>query len=68
MAHQAGGVDVLLSKRSPAYKKYRNQAHSDQDWLFMMAEEPRLIRRPIVQVGGRLVIGFEPDAWEELLS
>ncbi len=34
----------------------------------MMAEEPRLIRRPIVQVGGRLVIGFEPDAWEELLS
>lgn len=67
LAEAAGGVDALLSKRSPAYKKYRDQVQSPDQWLQFMTEEPRLIRRPIVQTGNRLFVGFNPQEWDDLM-
>lgn len=62
----AGGVQAILSKKSPAYKKYKDQVTGDADWLKLMAEEPRLIRRPLIERDGKLYIGFDPAVWEEL--
>jgi arsenate reductase-like glutaredoxin family protein len=31
-----------------------------------MAENPNLIRRPVVLAGGRVVLGFDPDEYNSL--
>ncbi|WP_243239391.1 arsenate reductase family protein [Sulfobacillus harzensis] len=63
LAELAGGVELLLSKKSPKYKEYRDRAASPEDWIAFMAEEPRLIKRPILVEGGQILIGFDQDAW-----
>jgi arsenate reductase (glutaredoxin) len=61
---------TLLGERSPSelfswkspQAKLRNitpGSRSDDELLQLMAEEPRLIRRPLVRVGDELVIGAD---------
>lgn len=64
----AGGIDKILSTKSPKYAQYREQAQSDADWIHLMAEEPRLIKRPLVEHREKLYVGFTPSAWQDLLS
>lgn len=49
----------LFSWKSPQAKLrgITPGSRSDEELLQLMAEEPRLIRRPIVQVGDEIVIG-----------
>lgn len=67
LAVLAGGVDKILSIKSPKYALYRDRALTPDDWLTFMAEEPRLIKRPLVESNGVLYIGFDATAWESLL-
>ena len=62
------GVRSLLSTRSSQYKALGLDARtpSDAELVALMAREPRLIRRPLVQAGDRLVIGFDREALEAL--
>ena len=34
----------------------------------LMREEPRLMRRPVLTVGRKVLIGFDPDAWDDALG
>lgn len=68
LVRQAGGVEALLSKKSPKYKEYQDRVSKPDDWILFMAEEPRLIRRPILEVKGRLLIGFDQQAWQDALA
>lgn len=54
-------VDELFSWKSPTARKrgLKPGAHSDDELLRLMAEEPRLIRRPITDTGGALMIGAD---------
>ena len=36
--------------------------------LKLMAEHPNLIRRPVLVVGGRILLGFDEKVWKETLS
>ena len=65
---QVGGIGAILSKRSPAYKVYAQKIQDETDWLEAMAQEPRLIRRPIWHVNGHYRIGFDVNAWESALD
>jgi len=40
---------------------------TDDEWLSAMAEEPRLIRRPILVTPAGVGVGFEPAVWTRLL-
>ncbi|PSR21924.1 MAG: arsenate reductase [Sulfobacillus acidophilus] len=64
----AGGVQPLLSRKSPKYRQYQDLAKTDEDWIALMATEPRLIKRPLVRVGDDLYIGFDEVAWRSLLT
>jgi arsenate reductase-like glutaredoxin family protein len=68
LAREAGSVEALLSKKSPKYKEYQDRVAKPDDWIPFMAEEPRLIRRPMLAVPGRLLIGFDQKVWQEALS
>lgn len=68
LAAEAGGVGALLSKKSPAYKRHQPLVQTEQDWIQAMAQEPRLIRRPVWQIGRRWLIGFQPDVWQAALD
>jgi arsenate reductase-like glutaredoxin family protein len=61
---------AIFSTRSPTIKKLGLEIRklTDQDMLQLMAQEPRLIRRPIVRVDGRIVIGDNIRMLDETLS
>jgi arsenate reductase (glutaredoxin) len=62
------GVRGLLSTRSTQYKALGldTKKVSDAALVALMAKEPRLLRRPILDLGDRLVIGFDRAAYEAL--
>jgi Spx/MgsR family transcriptional regulator len=62
------GVRSLLSTRSTQYKALGldKKKVGDAELIALMAKEPRLLRRPILDLGHRLVIGFDRAAYESL--
>ena len=59
----------MFAWRSPSSKSYmdlRGKA-TDEELIKMMAEEPRLIRRPILTDGSQIVFGFKQGAYDELI-
>ena len=64
------GVTAMFASRSPSLKKMGLTAAelSDERKLALMLEEPRLVRRPIVRLGDRLLIGASVKAITEALS
>ena len=65
-ARTPGGVRDLLSTRTAQYKTLGldTKKVSDDALIAMMAKEPRLLRRPLTQVGQRLIVGFDGPALE----
>jgi Spx/MgsR family transcriptional regulator len=62
------GVRGLLSTRSTQLKALGldRKPVSDAELVALMAKEPRLLRRPLVVDGRRLLVGFDREALESL--
>jgi len=60
------GLRGLLSTRSPQYKALGldRKKVSDAELISLMVKEPRLLRRPILDLGNRLLIGFDRTAYD----
>ena len=60
---------AIFSTRSPSIKKLGLEVRelTELEMLQLMAQEPRLIRRPIVRVDDRIVIGDNSMLLEETL-
>ena len=60
----------LFSWNSPSFRKLSvdRETLTDDQLVAMMLKEPRLIRRPLVMVGGELVFGRDREALERALS
>jgi arsenate reductase-like glutaredoxin family protein len=60
-----GGARGLLSIRSPQVKALGldRRPVSDEALIALMAREPRLLRRPLLHDGRRLLIGFDKNAY-----
>jgi arsenate reductase (glutaredoxin) len=61
--------DVVATK-SPAYKRMGldKRTVSDDELLALMVQEPRLLRRPLVVVDGKPVIGFDKEELMRVLK
>ena len=60
----------VFSWRSPSARKLgldRDKV-SDDELIRLMLDEPRLIRRPLIQVDGRLIVGTDKKAMAELFG
>ena len=64
-------VADYFSWRSPSFRKLglKRDEMSDDQMLALMADEPRLIRRPLIQTpDGKLIVGTDKKAMSALIS
>ncbi len=64
------GTAQMFARRSPSLKKMglADQDLSEEQMVSLMLQEPRLVRRPLVRIGGRLLVGANLKAVEAALS
>ena len=64
------GLSQIFARRSPSLKQMglADRELSDSEMLELMLKEPRLVRRPLVRVGSRLLIGANLKAVEAALE
>ena len=60
----------IFSWNSPSFKKLgvTRESLDDDRLIHLMLDEPRLIRRPLVQVGGEVFVGTDEEAMKRALG
>ena len=64
------GWEKLINTRGPSFRKLpaEKQANLSENKAFaLMLENPSMIRRPIVESGRTLLVGFDPDEYAQKL-
>lgn len=69
-AHLPGRAAGLLSRRSVRFRELglADRTLSEEEILDLLAAEPRLLRRPIVAAGARVVVGFDRRGLEAMFG
>ena len=65
------GWKVLLNTRGLMWKKLSNEERADVDEakaLVLMTNYPALIKRPVLDTGTKLIIGFAPENYAAKLK
>lgn len=61
-------AEDLVRKTEKSYKEnYKGKNFSEEEWIKILVENPRLIQRPIVIKGDKAVIGRPLEKVEEIL-
>ena len=60
----------LIDRRKPSFKKLGigDNALSDQEAIALMQQEPSIIRRPIFEIDGEIVFGYNEAEMIERLA
>lgn len=69
--NQRAGWESLLNRRGMMWKRLSDEERSDVDEskaLALMADYPTLIRRPVLDTGKALLIGFDPERYASELE
>lgn len=63
---QKFGLNALIDRDSARYQDLglRHARMSDDRWLTQLADEPLLLRMPLVRSANRLSIGLAEDEWK----
>jgi arsenate reductase-like glutaredoxin family protein len=63
------GLSQLFDHNSPSLKRMglEGQELSDAEKVDLMVKNPPIIRRPLVRIGGRLLVGANIDALDAAL-
>lgn len=59
--------DILRKGESVFKEKFKNMEFTDEEWLQIMTEHPKLIERPIVVKNNKAVVGRPPESVLELI-
>ena len=62
-------VDQMFAWRSPSAKPYRGLRGdiSDDELIEMMMSEPKLIRRPILSDGVKVIFGYKKETYDQFI-
>jgi arsenate reductase (glutaredoxin) len=63
----AKGWDVVLNRAGTTFKKLPDADKADLDQvkaIALMLAQPSMIKRPVVEYDGGLLVGFRPAEWE----
>lgn len=69
--NKRAGWKVLLNTRGLMWKKLTDAERTDVDEakaLRLMAQYPALIKRPVLDTGKTLLVGFDPDTYAKTLK
>lgn len=64
------GWETLLNRAGTTFKKLPEEMKAGIDGkraIALMIDQPSMIKRPVVEHPGGLLIGFKPGEWEEKL-
>jgi Spx/MgsR family transcriptional regulator len=65
------GWEALLNRRGTTFRALGEADKADLDEakaLRLMAAHPSLIKRPVVEHSGGLLVGFDQGAWQQVLG
>ena len=64
------GYEVLLNTRGTTWRKLdaaQKEGVTAARAIALMAEQPSIIKRPVMVSGSKLLVGFDEPAWKSLL-
>jgi arsenate reductase len=67
---QSAGWETVLNRNSTTFRELPEPAKTgidEQKARAMMLAETNLIKRPVLDAGGKITTGFRPAVWEQLL-
>jgi arsenate reductase len=60
------GWEILLNRAGTTFRKLpdaQRENVTEKKALALMIEQPSMIKRPVLDVGGKLLVGFKPDIY-----
>lgn len=67
---KARGWEAILNRAGTTFRKVpeaEREGLDERRAIALMVAQPSMIRRPIVEHPGGLLVGFKPDEWESAL-
>ena len=67
---KAVGWETLLNQRGTTFRKLPEADKAElteTKAIALMLAQPSMIRRPVLDIGGAILVGFKPDAYEAAL-
>jgi arsenate reductase (glutaredoxin) len=64
------GWETLLNRSGTTFRKLPEAQKTDlteRKALALMLEQPSMIKRPVLEIGARVLVGFKPDLYTGLL-
>jgi arsenate reductase len=68
---KAVGWDVLLNKAGTTFKKLPDKDRegvTEKKAIALMLAQPSMIKRPVLDVGGKLNVGFKPEIYAAIFG
>ena len=63
------GWEKLLNKAGTTFKKLpdaEREGLTEAKAIALMAAQPSMIKRPVLEAGGKLLVGFRPEEYEKV--
>jgi len=60
------GWEILLNRAGTTFRKLpdaQRENVTEKKAIALMLEQPSMIKRPVLDIGGKLLVGFKPDAY-----
>jgi arsenate reductase (glutaredoxin) len=67
----AAGWEVVLNRAGTTFKKLADSDKADMTQakaIALMMEQPSMIKRPVVEYPGGILVGFKPDIYEKAFA
>jgi Spx/MgsR family transcriptional regulator len=65
------GWETLLNRAGTTFRKLPDadkEGLNERRAIALMLAQPSMIKRPVLEVGGKLLVGFKPDVYEKELT
>jgi arsenate reductase len=65
------GWETLLNRAGTTFRKLperERESLTEKKAIALMLEQPSMIKRPVLDVGGTLVVGFKPEVYAKALA
>ena len=65
------GWERLLNRSGTTFRKLPESRKADlteRKAVALMLEQPSMIKRPVLEMGARLVVGFKPEIYEQAIT